>query len=266
MNSVGENIAALRKQKGITQEALALAIGVSAQSVSKWENNTNMPDIMLLPIIADVFQVSIDSLFGRQSAKIDNKAEDAYDLCCDAMLETMMSCFFRPGVDEQFENSIAFYKKSLETDSNCRTSIIRKHGVVYYRTPIGGLILKKPESHWYELLNKPEAIETLNLLADNDFRIALADIIRTQKTMFTISSICNRCKIENAVALEENFKKSKLFFEKEVDIDNGTVSLYELIQGQRLFLMYAVLIYAAEYNMYEDSYVGYYCDGNYYFA
>ena len=156
MNTVGENIAALRKQKGFTQEALASAIGVSAQSVSKWENNTNMPDIMLLPIIADVFQVSIDNLFGRQNAKLNNKPEDAYDLCCDAMLETMMSCFYRPDIDEQFENSLAFYKKGLETDSNCRTGIIRKHGIVYYRTPIGGLILKKPESHWYELLNKQE--------------------------------------------------------------------------------------------------------------
>lgn len=265
MNTVGENIAALRKQKGITQEALASAIGVSAQSVSKWENNTNMPDIMLLPIIADVFQVSIDNLFGRQSAKIDNKAEDAYDLCCDAMLETMMSCFFRPGVDEQFESSLAFYKKSLETDRNCRTSIIRKHGIVYYRNPIGGLILKKPEFHWYELLSKPEAIETLNLLADHDFRIALSEIIRTQKTIFTVSSLCNRCKIENALALEENFKRSKLFFRKELDIDGSTVYVYELEQGQRLFLMYAVLTYAAEYNIYEDRYVGYHCDGYYYF-
>lgn len=266
MNTVGENIAALRKQKGITQEALASAIGVSAQSVSKWENSTNMPDIMLLPIIADVFQVSIDILFGRQSTKIGNKSEDAYNLCCDAMLETMMSCFYRPGVDEQFENSLAFYKKSLETDSNCRTGIIRKHGIVYYRAPIGGLILKKPESHWHELLSKPEAIETLNLLADHDFRIALTEIIRTQKTMFTIPSLCNRCNTENPVALEENLKKSKLFFKKEVDIDGNTVSVYELMQGQRLFLMYALLTYAAEYNMYEDSYAGYYCDGYYYFA
>lgn len=266
MNTIGENIAVLRKQKGITQEALATAIGVSAQSVSKWENNTNMPDIMLLPIIADIFQVSVDNLFGRQSAKIDNKAEDAYDLCCDAMLETMMSCFFRPGIDEQFENSLAFYKKSLKTDSNCRTGIIRKNGVVYYRTPIGGLMLKKPESHWYELLSKPEAIETLNLLADNDFRIALTEIIRTQKTMFTIPSLCSRCKIENARALEEHFKKSKLFSEKDIEIDSSTVSVYELMQGQRLFLMYALLTYAAEYNIYEDSYAGYYCDGYYYFA
>lgn len=266
MNTVGENIAALRKQKGFTQEALASAIGVSAQSVSKWENNTNMPDIMLLPIIADVFQVSIDNLFGRQNAKLNNKPEDAYDLCCDAMLETMMSCFYRPDIDEQFENSLAFYKKGLETDSNCRTGIIRKHGIVYYRTPIGGLILKKPESHWYELLSKPEAIETLNLLADCDFRIVLSEIIRTQNTIFTIPSICKRCKIENAVALEANFRKSKLFIEKEIEIDNNTVSLYELEQGQRLFLMYALLTYAAEYNMYEDSYAGYYCDGCYYFA
>ena len=266
MNTIGESIAALRRQKGITQEALATAIGVSAQSVSKWENNTNMPDIMLLPIIADVFQVSIDNLFGRQNTKVDNKAEDAYDLCCDAILESMMSCFYRPGIDEQFENSLAFYKKSLETDRNCRTGIIRKHGVVYYRTPIGGLILKKPESHWYELLSKPEAIETLNLLADRDFRIALTEIIRTQKTMFTISSLCNRCKIENTRALEENFKKSKLFFEKDLEIDGSTISVYELMQGQRLFLMYAVLTYAAEYNMYEDSYAGYYCDGYYCFA
>ena len=51
MNTIGENIAMFRKQKGYTQEALASAIGVSAQSISKWENNTNMPDIMLLPIM-----------------------------------------------------------------------------------------------------------------------------------------------------------------------------------------------------------------------
>ena len=266
MNTIGENIAALRKQKGITQEALASAIGVSAQSVSKWENNSNMPDIMLLPIIADVFQISIDQLYGRLNTKIENNAEDAYDLCCDAILETMLSCFYHPGIDDEFESTLARYKKSLETNGNCRTGIIRKQSIVYYRKPIGGLLLKKPESHWYELLSKTEAIETLNLLADCDFRIALAEIIRTQKTMFTISSLCNRCKIENAASLEENLKKSKLFFEKDLDIDDSTVSVYELTQGNRLFLMYALLVYAAEYTMYDENYSGYYCDGSFYFA
>ena len=55
MNNMGEIIAKLRKDAGFTQEQLANMIGVSAQTVSKWETGTTMPDIMLLPIIADVF-------------------------------------------------------------------------------------------------------------------------------------------------------------------------------------------------------------------
>lgn len=266
MNTIGENIAALRKQKGFTQEALASAIGVSAQSISKWENNTNMPDIMLLPIIADIFHVDIDTLFGRQSEKSFGKSEDAYDMCCDAMLETMMTCFFRPDIDKSFESSLEYYKKNLEKDNRCRTGIIRKNGVVYYRKEIGGLLLNKPENHWYELLNKPDAIDILELLANKDFRTALAEIIKTQKTVFTIPSLCNRCKIENTAALEELFKKSKLFISKTVDIDSKEVFIYELMQGQRLFLLFAMLTYAGEFSQYEDCYSGYYGDGSYYFA
>lgn len=51
MKTLGERIADLRRERGITQENLAGIIGVSAQAISKWENNATMPDIMLLPII-----------------------------------------------------------------------------------------------------------------------------------------------------------------------------------------------------------------------
>lgn len=54
----------LRKQKGISQQVLAEALGVSFQTVSKWENNTTMPDITLLPDIAGYFDVSVDQLLG----------------------------------------------------------------------------------------------------------------------------------------------------------------------------------------------------------
>lgn len=56
---IGENISALRKVKGITQENLARAIGVTSQAVSKWENG-GIPDIELLCCIADHFKVSIN--------------------------------------------------------------------------------------------------------------------------------------------------------------------------------------------------------------
>ena len=61
---IGKNIAAMRKERGIKQDELASAVGVSPQAVSKWENG-GVPDIELLPFIADFFGVSIDRLFGR---------------------------------------------------------------------------------------------------------------------------------------------------------------------------------------------------------
>ena len=61
--NIGQNIRTLRQKRGLTQEALAEQLGVSFQAVSKWETGANTPDISLLPQIAGVFSVSIDSLF-----------------------------------------------------------------------------------------------------------------------------------------------------------------------------------------------------------
>jgi len=64
---LSERILSLRKEKVLTQEALAQQLGVSFQAVSKWENEQSCPDIALLPLLADIFEVPIDSLFGRQA-------------------------------------------------------------------------------------------------------------------------------------------------------------------------------------------------------
>ena len=66
-NIIGTTIAALRREKGLTQDALAAQLGVSAQAVSKWENGLSCPDILMLPEIAEYFGVSVDALFGRAS-------------------------------------------------------------------------------------------------------------------------------------------------------------------------------------------------------
>ncbi len=64
MPSVKLKIAELRKLKGISQQELAEYLGVSFQSVSKWETGATMPDITLLPDIAEYFKVSVDELLG----------------------------------------------------------------------------------------------------------------------------------------------------------------------------------------------------------
>lgn len=63
--TMGQIIASARRERGLTQEALAIRLGVSNQAVSKWESDQCYPDITLLPKLAEVFSVSIDVLFGR---------------------------------------------------------------------------------------------------------------------------------------------------------------------------------------------------------
>ena len=60
MLKISENIAALRKQAGITQEDLANKLRVSNQAVSKWEAGKCCPDIEVLPELAAFFEISID--------------------------------------------------------------------------------------------------------------------------------------------------------------------------------------------------------------
>lgn len=60
---IGNKIKQLRFKAGMTQEQLAGELGISAQSVSKWETGVTMPDITLLPLLAGELGVSIDELF-----------------------------------------------------------------------------------------------------------------------------------------------------------------------------------------------------------
>lgn len=64
-----QRLRTLRLSKGITQEALAAAVGVTAQAVSKWERGAALPDVSLLPELSVYFGVSLDELFGLTEEK-----------------------------------------------------------------------------------------------------------------------------------------------------------------------------------------------------
>ena len=66
-STLGSIIAYYRKLNAMTQEELAYKLNVSTQAVSKWEQQLSSPDISLLPVIAEVFNISIDELFGKTS-------------------------------------------------------------------------------------------------------------------------------------------------------------------------------------------------------
>lgn len=88
-NRIAEQIRFYRKQKGLTQEQLAEAMGVSVAAVSKWEQGQSLPEIPMLMELADFFDLSVDALLGYRLRANDRKSivermkrlrrEDNYD-------------------------------------------------------------------------------------------------------------------------------------------------------------------------------------------
>lgn len=75
IEKVGEQIATLRKSKGITQSELGERIGVSFQAVSKWERGETLPDITLLPDLAKILETTVDYILLGNEKIIEYKGK-----------------------------------------------------------------------------------------------------------------------------------------------------------------------------------------------
>lgn len=154
----GSIIKSLRKQKNLTQEHIAEALGVSCQAISKWETNCFYPDISLLPIIADYFDVSIDYLLchdtGRQKEEIEKICQRADELFekknyAQAVLELREMLIKHPGneqlmyklawalsgtkqeSEDNYEEAILIYLKILEISSDAQLKIKVTRDLIY---------------------------------------------------------------------------------------------------------------------------------------
>ncbi len=76
---IGENIRNFRKRNDLTQEEMANRLGVTYQSVSRWENGSTYPDLELLPAISEVLGVTVDELLGMPQAEKEKRALEAFD-------------------------------------------------------------------------------------------------------------------------------------------------------------------------------------------
>ena len=127
---LGQKIRELRRRDGRTQEALAEALGVTSQAVSRWEANGGYPDMEIIPSIANYFGISIDELFGYdndRSKKIDELAAKIDDMN-----------FQNNGVDINIDECIALAREALiEFPGNekimlCLASVLYNAGYVRY--------------------------------------------------------------------------------------------------------------------------------------
>ena len=74
--TIGNRIAKLRKENRMSQETLAEKLGVSAQAVSKWENDASCPDISLLPQLARLLGVTVDELLTGKTDQVQLLSEN----------------------------------------------------------------------------------------------------------------------------------------------------------------------------------------------
>lgn len=73
METFGTRLAALRKQRGMTQDSIADKLNISAQAVSKWENDISCPDIGSIPRLAEVLGVSVEELLRVNNTAANEK-------------------------------------------------------------------------------------------------------------------------------------------------------------------------------------------------
>ncbi len=90
--NLGIKIKKLRKERKLTQEMLAQALDVTAQAVSKWEMNLSYPDITLVPVIANYFEVSLDTLFDFDASKKNEKIKAIIDEASALFFENTKEC------------------------------------------------------------------------------------------------------------------------------------------------------------------------------
>ncbi len=257
MKTIGENIATLRKNQGMTQESLSLAIGVSTQAISKWENNTNMPDISLLPVISSIFGVSIDELFGKSSEKTYYSFDEVCDRTNEEVLNILGNAFYDGNESVPYDRYIKRYKNDLKKNDKLRTAVFRDGNIVYHRNGLGSILLKKPADGWASYLCSENIEKATKVLGNVDFIKFLKYIIITKMYTFTVSSICSKCDIKDVKNFEDIINESGLFTSKTLDIGDESVNVYELKSVGRLYILFAVFALVSEYDGYQEIYFNY---------
>ena len=149
--NIQENIRNLRKERMLTQEQLAEALGVTVGAVSKWESGANTPDIAVIAELADFFEVSIDALLG-------------YNLHAGTV-ERLSKRVFELGAEKKFTEAAAEAEKALVKYPN-NFAIVRTCANIYCMI---GIELSDDNAHRRQLELYQRALELIDQNNDPNF-------------------------------------------------------------------------------------------------
>ncbi len=118
MTVFSKNLKRFRVAKNMTQEQAAESLGVSPQTISRWECNTTLPDVTILPKIAAMYGTTIDDLYKENSVAYDNYAQ---------RLGSVFEASLKP---EDFLRADMEYRKLLKSEDYTAEDL-RLYGILY---------------------------------------------------------------------------------------------------------------------------------------
>lgn len=254
--NVGANIRALRLAKHITQEQLGKAVGVSMQAVSRWECG-GAPDISVLPLIADYFEVSLDALFGRT---LDNETALEHHLYDD---------LWRTHENQKVERACKYGWAMFKGMSGMESFANEEYGKVAAAETVGTyarlsfdagyvfmnaieefhyfLVMPEPENGYNAALaHMDEYAKLFSLLADRCKLRLLSYICSCKESLLSVQSTAKTLGFDEDETLEllEQFCTLEWVLPESIDMGNGPVRVYR--PGDTMALL-PLLCFAREF-------------------
>lgn len=218
MNTMGEKIAELRKSKSMTQEELATRIGVSPQAISRWENNATMPDIMLLPVLADILDITIDELFSANKIAVMNERD--IDLAPKAAYMSVLDVLcksFKQSREYKAEQFLQDLKDQRGAQSGIRSA--NSDDAVYATDGLAVAYLAEKGTA-VQLLEDDRIAEFFAALSNRAFRSMLEYLFEKGRSLTPAFAVA-KFGISEAEALGALLDITKFGFALKTEIDNG---------------------------------------------
>lgn len=256
VETIGKQIAAMRKEKGVKQEELANYVGVSTQAVSKWENG-GVPDTELLPEIADFFSVSVDSLLGRNITDYS----DLKTALCKKIIDTPREQRFRTVFNYCWDmeralfggmpkdGDIEDYENDLGKHEQLYSSILSDYG--FTRMGVANRLqyfLLVPEIQDTDAAFF-EGVDYLTLFKDFSDKDVFDSCVflnkRDSEKAFTENLLVKNLKIDSdkAIQIISVLEKYNLLQKTQIEMDDEIQTVYKFIPTPSFI---AFLIFARE--------------------
>ena len=256
--NIGTVIARLRKKNCMTQEDLSTVLGVSPQTISKWENSTTMPDIMLLPLLADTFGVTMEELFGGESKVVKSQIgfNEIPAAAHEGLIDLMLQAF--SGKDDSAGDENQRMAKA-NIMSGARSLIYSDDGEVTWVSGKLGLIVRNVGGGMLEQAESDEAVAVLKAFADDSVRAIFHLTQESSVVRFTQSSISKKLNLTpgEVGAAVELLCRFGLLETQELQLDDDVVKTYHGVSGGAYGLLYAMFTCAAEVGKEENRHL--YC-------